>query len=122
MASQGTALQQKVGRLLSRQLGKPTLKPNKPLVLKNEVANRAPEKGEATCVTEMSVLMTCWKRNEFSDAACTKEVQDFYKCLAKAQAARLKLGKDGFTLDGRLQPKLANTLLSRFPNTSWKTK
>ncbi|KAG5831560.1 coiled-coil-helix-coiled-coil-helix domain-containing protein 1 [Anguilla anguilla] len=117
MATQGTALQQKVSRLLSRQLGKPVLKPNKPLALKNEVANRTLEKGEATCITEMSVLMTCWKQNEFNDAACSKEIQSFYTCAKKAEAARLKSGKGAFELDGRLHPKLANTLLKRFPNS-----
>ncbi|KAJ8359477.1 hypothetical protein SKAU_G00160020 [Synaphobranchus kaupii] len=117
MATKGTALQQKVSRLLSRQLGKPVLKPNKPLALKNEVASRTLEKGEATCITEMSVLMVCWKQNEFSDAACSKEIQSFYKCAEKAQAARLKSSKDAFGQDGRLHPKQANILLKRFPNT-----
>uniref|UniRef100_A0A8C3S8Y3 Uncharacterized protein n=1 Tax=Chelydra serpentina TaxID=8475 RepID=A0A8C3S8Y3_CHESE len=38
---------------------------------------------EATCTTEMSLLMACWKQNEFSDAACAKEIQTFYDCVAK---------------------------------------
>lgn len=41
----GYVIQEKVSRLLSKQLGKPVLKPNKPLVLKDEVANRKPKKG-----------------------------------------------------------------------------
>lgn len=37
-----------------------------------------------------------------------------------SQAARLKEGKDTFNVDGHLHPKLANTLLKRFPNHSSK--
>lgn len=42
----GCVIQEKVARLLSKQQhGKPVLKPNKPLALKDEVANRKPKKG-----------------------------------------------------------------------------
>lgn len=29
--------------------------------------------------------MACWKRNEFSDAVCAKEIQTFLDCAAKAE-------------------------------------
>ncbi|EPY89432.1 hypothetical protein CB1_000110013 [Camelus ferus] len=57
---------------------KPILKPKKPLILANHVGERRREKGEATCITEMSVMMACWKQNEFRDEACRKEIQDFF--------------------------------------------
>lgn len=41
----GYVIQDKVARLVSKQLGKPVLKPNKSLALKDEVANRKPKKG-----------------------------------------------------------------------------
>ncbi|XP_029525355.1 small ribosomal subunit protein mS37-like isoform X2 [Oncorhynchus nerka] len=89
MAMQGgTALQEKVSRMLSRKHKKPVLKPNKPLVLKDEVANRKIKKGEATCVTEMSMMMACWKQNNFVDTFCSNEMQSFYKCVEKAQNQR----------------------------------
>ena len=40
---------------------------------------------EATCITEMSVLMACWKQNNFLDGLCSNEVKDFYICVEKAQ-------------------------------------
>lgn len=40
---------------------------------------------EATCITEMSVMMACWKQNEFRDEACRKEIQDFFDCASKAE-------------------------------------
>ncbi|ERE91616.1 coiled-coil-helix-coiled-coil-helix domain-containing protein 1, partial [Cricetulus griseus] len=66
--------------------GKPVLKPNKPLILANRVGNRRREKGEATCITEMSMMMACWKQNEFRDEACRKEIQDFFDCSSRAQS------------------------------------
>lgn len=41
----GCVIQEKVARLLSKQHGKPVIKPNKHLALKDEVANRKPKKG-----------------------------------------------------------------------------
>lgn len=111
-----SAIHEKVSKLLSKTNGKPVLKPNRALVLKDKVGNRKPKKGEATCITEMSLLMTCWKQNNFVDNLCSSEVQHFYTCVAKAQEA-LKIEKQQSTMqEGRLPPKLANTLLGRFPN------
>ncbi|XP_020927556.1 coiled-coil-helix-coiled-coil-helix domain-containing protein 1 isoform X1 [Sus scrofa] len=64
---------------------RPILKPNKPLILANHVGERRREKGEATCITEMSVMMACWKQNEFRDEACRKEIQDFFDCASRAE-------------------------------------
>ncbi|KAM9803926.1 small ribosomal subunit protein mS37 [Neosynchiropus ocellatus] len=115
MAGQGGLLfQQKVSRMLSRHNGKPVLKPNRPLVLKDYVASRKPKKGEATCITEMSVMMACWKENNFVDSLCSQEMNDFYTCVKEAQAAlRTESLKN---TQGRLSPQQANTLLLRFPN------
>ncbi|XP_053731546.1 coiled-coil-helix-coiled-coil-helix domain-containing protein 1 [Synchiropus splendidus] len=117
MAGQGGLLfQQKVSRMLSGQNGrKPVLKPNRPLVLKDSVASRKPKKGEATCITEMSVMMACWKQNNFVDSLCSREMNDFYTCVKEAQAA-LKTASLKNTQGSRLSPQQANTLLHRFPN------
>lgn len=49
MAAQGgVSFQEKVSRLLSKEGGKPVLKPNRPLVLKDAVANRKLKKGGET--------------------------------------------------------------------------
>uniref|UniRef100_A0A1A8FTW1 Coiled-coil-helix-coiled-coil-helix domain containing 1 n=1 Tax=Nothobranchius korthausae TaxID=1143690 RepID=A0A1A8FTW1_9TELE len=112
----GIEFQEKVSRLLSKQNGKPVLKPNRPLVLKDTVANRKPQKGEATCITEMSVLMACWKQNNFVDGLCSTEIDSFYSCVQKAQAARKSKGELSSVTGGRLSPKQATTLLKRFPN------
>ncbi|XP_071759832.1 small ribosomal subunit protein mS37 [Centroberyx gerrardi] len=117
MASQGgVAFQEKVSRLLSRQQGKPVLKPNKSLALKDAVANRKMKKGEATCITEISVMMVCWKQNNFVDALCSNEMKAFYTCVEKAQADMKAKPEQTGIQGGHLHPKQATTLLKRFPN------
>ncbi|KAM9726490.1 small ribosomal subunit protein mS37 isoform 1-T9 [Menidia menidia] len=117
MAAQGgTAFQEKVSRLLSRNNGKPVLKPNRSLVLRDAVANRKPKKGEATCITEMSVLMACWKQNSFVDAVCSSEISSFYSCVDRAQAAMKNKSEQSSLSGGRMPPKQAVTLLKRYPN------
>ncbi|XP_033835885.1 coiled-coil-helix-coiled-coil-helix domain-containing protein 1 [Periophthalmus magnuspinnatus] len=114
MANQ--SIQDKVSRLLSRQNGKPVLRPNRPLSLRDAVANRKPQKGEATCITEMSLMMACWKQNNFVEGLCSSEMQTFYSCVQKAQAAMRNKTYTTGQDTGRLLPKQATTLLKRFPN------
>ncbi|XP_026164580.1 small ribosomal subunit protein mS37 [Mastacembelus armatus] len=117
MAAQGGILfQEKVSRLLSRKDGKAVLRPNRPLCLKDAVANRKAKKGEATCITEMSVMMACWKQNNFVDHLCSTEMNAFYTCVKKAQAAMKSHSEQTSIQGGRLPPKLATTLLQRYPN------
>lgn len=117
MAAQGgVQFQEKVNRLISKQNGKPVLKPNKTLALRDAVASRKLKKGEATCVTEMSVLMACWKQNNFVDTLCSNEMNSFYSCVEKAQAAMKNKSDQTSVQGGRLHPKQAITLLKRYPN------
>ncbi|XP_006887593.1 PREDICTED: coiled-coil-helix-coiled-coil-helix domain-containing protein 1 [Elephantulus edwardii] len=96
---------------------KPVLKPNKPLILANRVGERRREKGEATCITEMSIMMACWKQNEFRDEACRKEIRDFFECVSRAEAARKMMStQDTLGESGSLSPKKLNKLLRSFPN------
>ncbi|XP_008319638.1 small ribosomal subunit protein mS37 [Cynoglossus semilaevis] len=112
----GIEFLEKVSRLLSRQNKKPVLKPNRPLVLKDAVANRKLQKGEASCITEMSVLMACWKQNNFVDGLCTNEINTFYSCVKKAQTAAKNNSAENMGEEGRLHPQHATTLLRRHPN------
>ena len=42
-------------------------------------------------MAQMTAVMSCWKRNEFSDISCRKEMQAFAKCLeAKVRSVLLK--------------------------------
>ncbi|XP_071337739.1 small ribosomal subunit protein mS37 [Trachinotus anak] len=117
MAAQGGApFLEKVRKLLGRQDGKPVLKPNRTLALRDAVANRKLKKGEATCVTEMSVLMACWKQNNFVDDLCSNEMKAFYSCIEKARASMKSKSDQSSIQGGRLHPKQATVLLKRYPN------
>ncbi|TSK22609.1 Coiled-coil-helix-coiled-coil-helix domain-containing protein 1 [Bagarius yarrelli] len=113
----GYVIQDKVARLVSKQLGKPVLKPNKSLVLKDKVANSKTKKGEASCVTEMALMMACWKQNDFNTKLCSNELTVFYRCIKKAQEqAREWAKQQTISQEGRLLPKQATKLLKRYPN------
>lgn len=36
---------------------------------------------EASCITEMALLMACWKQNNFVDSLCFSEMKSFYTCV-----------------------------------------
>ncbi|XP_069466784.1 small ribosomal subunit protein mS37 [Ambystoma mexicanum] len=115
MASSGSTLQARVIYLMSGRRGKPALTSKRELALADRVANRKGRLGEATCLTEMSMMMACWKQNAFSDSVCGKEIQAFFTCSAEAEAQR-RAGKNSESETGRLPPNQVNQLLRRFPN------
>ncbi|NXT17743.1 CHCH1 protein, partial [Syrrhaptes paradoxus] len=93
----------------------PVIRPTRPLVLANKVANRREQTGEATCITEMSVMMACWKQNDFNDTACAEEIRMFYDCVAKAEKERKDQNEDILSSRGNLSSSKVNKLLRRFP-------
>ncbi|NXV86719.1 CHCH1 protein, partial [Calonectris borealis] len=94
----------------------PVIRPTRPLVLANEVANRREQAGEATCITEMSVMMACWKQHDFNDTACAEEIRMFYDCVAKAEKERKDQNEeDTLSSRGNLTSSEVNKLLRRFP-------
>ncbi|NWW73191.1 CHCH1 protein, partial [Climacteris rufus] len=70
---------------------------------------------EATCITEMSVMMACWKQNDFNDTACAEEIRMFYDCVAKAEKERKNQNEDTLSARGNLPSSKVNKLLKRFP-------
>ncbi|XP_010189748.1 PREDICTED: coiled-coil-helix-coiled-coil-helix domain-containing protein 1 [Mesitornis unicolor] len=91
----------------------PVIRPTRPLALANKVANRREELLEATCITEMSVMMACWKQNDFNDTACAEEIRMFYDCVAKAEKVRKDQNKES-SRELSTSSKV-NKLLRRFP-------
>ncbi|KAM6264388.1 small ribosomal subunit protein mS37 isoform 2-T2 [Spheniscus humboldti] len=93
----------------------PVLRPTRPLVLANKVANRREQAGEAMCITEMSVMMACWKQNNFNDTACAEEIRMFYDCVAKAEERKNQNEEDALSPRENLTSSKVNKLLRRFP-------
>uniref|UniRef100_A0A8D0HHR2 Coiled-coil-helix-coiled-coil-helix domain containing 1 n=1 Tax=Sphenodon punctatus TaxID=8508 RepID=A0A8D0HHR2_SPHPU len=66
---------------------------------------------------EMSLMMACWKQNEFNDAACTKEIQKFHDCAVKSDAKRKEqIKQESLGQTRTLTSKQVNYLLKKFPN------
>ncbi|NXM00409.1 CHCH1 protein, partial [Tyrannus savana] len=99
----------------------PVIRPVRPLALADKVANRREQAGEATCITEMSVMMACWKQNDFNDAACAEEIRVFYDCVAKAEKQRRSQSEDTLSSRGNLPSSKVNKLLRRFPQIRYYT-
>ncbi|KAK9400536.1 coiled-coil-helix-coiled-coil-helix domain-containing protein 1 [Crotalus adamanteus] len=90
------------------------MKTKLPMVLADRVSNRHLKLGEASCVTEMALMMACWKANEFSDSACAKEINTFFQCSAKAEAKKKETSPEESS--GTLDSHQVNKLLGRYPN------
>ncbi|KAK6171138.1 hypothetical protein SNE40_019393 [Patella caerulea] len=91
-----------------------------PPVLRDEVSNRGQKTNKAVCVQEMSTMMVCFKRNNYDESLCHKEVTDFTKCVVNAKEARRRQEQaitEGKTLEGtgKQSAPVVNKLLSRYP-------
>lgn len=104
-------MSKRLGKIAARNLYKPGKRipeSGKPFALIDKVASKSEAKGAATCLGEMSVLLDCWKGNNFSDAACAKEIVSFNTCVTDARAVK------GSTTQG-LTSKEANVILKNNP-------
>jgi len=111
------AFHEKVNRKLNIVDGQPPqLRPTRQLILRDRVGFKQLNKGDAPCVTEMSLMSACWKQNNFVDALCKKEIEMFFKCVTKANAMRANSDDEAVGQGGRLHPRVATNLLKRFPN------
>ncbi|KAM9847623.1 small ribosomal subunit protein mS37 [Aulostomus maculatus] len=118
-AQRGVVLQEKVRRLVHPPSGKPVLKPNRSLCLKDTVIPRNPWRGDSLCITELSVMMACWKENNFEDALCSNEIKSFYSCVEIARAA-MKNKSTLTSRQGHVASKQAITLLKKYPNINFE--
>ncbi|XP_076458096.1 small ribosomal subunit protein mS37-like isoform X2 [Babylonia areolata] len=91
-----------------------------PPALRDYVSNKNDNAASAYCVEEMSVMMACWKRNDFNQQKCSQELASFYKCAATAEAgqrAAREAAKQGKSVvsSGRYPSSQVNKMLKRFP-------
>ncbi|PIK45927.1 putative coiled-coil-helix-coiled-coil-helix domain-containing protein 1 [Apostichopus japonicus] len=110
---------------------------NKPFALRDRVSLRRTKQGgknnniktyvrpnarlfyiAASCISEMAVLMSCWKENEYSDAHCSNELQIFNKCVAEAAAERREIAqaeKHGTSVGTQMTSKQVTNILKKYP-------
>ncbi|XP_046970135.1 uncharacterized protein LOC124537351 [Vanessa cardui] len=91
-----------------------------PLRLKKAVSGKGDKLKEAACMQEMAVMFACFKKAEFDQEQCLKEVSAFQSCF-KDYNERSKLqrdqGKKGILVPGEknLTHRQLNQLLKSFP-------
>lgn len=56
----------------------------RPMILKSSVRTSKKESGQAKCLSEMSRVMSCWKKANFDDRECEKEIKAFVACCERA--------------------------------------
>ncbi|GAU97266.1 hypothetical protein RvY_08592 [Ramazzottius varieornatus] len=93
-----------------------------PLKLRNEVTYKAAAGQDAPekCLQEMTGMFECFKKNEFDQVVCAKEILQFKMCSERSREQEAKLdaqNKLGTLIPGseRLTARQANVLLKRYP-------
>ncbi|XP_033120917.1 coiled-coil-helix-coiled-coil-helix domain-containing protein 1-like [Anneissia japonica] len=117
-------MSKRVNEILLRNVYKPLgthIPLQRPFALRNNVALRKNKRGAAPCVTEMSVLMSCWKQNSYNDSSCLEEITAFQKCFVEAEKEKKEFqaaAKEGKIEEGRATCQQVNTLMKKFPQQS----
>ncbi|XP_038061358.1 coiled-coil-helix-coiled-coil-helix domain-containing protein 1-like [Patiria miniata] len=85
--------------------------------LNNKVALRKNRPGAAECISEMSVLMACWKKHDYNDADCIEEIKVFQKCCTEAQKVKrdAKIAEKSGKIAGKMTGKQVTNLLQQYP-------
>ncbi|CAH2234230.1 uncharacterized protein LOC120633239 [Pararge aegeria] len=91
-----------------------------PLRLKKSVSGKGDKLKEAACMQEMAVMFACFKKSEFDQEQCLKEVSSFQTCYNEYnERAKLQReqGKKGILVPGEksLTHRQLNQLLKSFP-------
>ncbi|KAG6458485.1 uncharacterized protein LOC115448856 [Manduca sexta] len=91
-----------------------------PLSLKKTVSGKGDKLNEAACMQEMALMFACFKKSEFNQQECLKEVSEFkscYKSYSEKMSTLRKQGKKGILVPGekKLTHRQMNELLKRFP-------
>ncbi|CAG5029624.1 unnamed protein product [Parnassius apollo] len=91
-----------------------------PLQLKKTVSGKGDKLREAACMQEMAVMFACFKKNDFDQQECLKEVTAFQGCYreySEKLTTQREQGKKGILVPGekKLTHRQLNQLLKAFP-------
>ncbi|KAG0721969.1 hypothetical protein GWK47_045358 [Chionoecetes opilio] len=88
-----------------------------PLELKDSVSGKSDRQETNACLQEISILFACFKRNDFVQAACSKEIDAFQACHLNHMVTQQKKNQDqGALVPGakHLSHKQVNQLLRMY--------
>ncbi|XP_041362898.1 coiled-coil-helix-coiled-coil-helix domain-containing protein 1-like isoform X2 [Gigantopelta aegis] len=83
-----------------------------PPILKDSVSNKKVREKSSPCGQEMMLLLSCWRKNDFLESKCSKEIVDFNNCVVTANANK---SADESTISKTLTSSKINKLLRRYP-------
>ncbi|CAH0695991.1 unnamed protein product [Spodoptera exigua] len=91
-----------------------------PLQLKKTVSGKGDKLKEAACMQEMAVMFACFKKADFDQTECLKEVAAFQGCYKEYNdriTTQREQGKKGILVPGekKLTHRQLNQLLKSFP-------
>lgn len=94
-----------------------------PLKLKKTVSGKGDRLREAACMQEMAIMFACFKKHDFDQQECLKEVTTFQTCFQEYNERTKKQreqGKKGILVPGekKLTHRQLNQLLKAFPAKS----
>ncbi|CAB3231826.1 unnamed protein product [Arctia plantaginis] len=91
-----------------------------PLQLKKTVSGKGDKLKEAACMQEMALMFACFKKSDFNQQECLKEVAAFQGCYNeynKRMTTQREQGKKGILVPGekKLTHRQLNQLMRSFP-------
>ncbi|XP_069955976.1 small ribosomal subunit protein mS37 [Cherax quadricarinatus] len=91
-----------------------------PIFLRDHVSGKNDKQQSVACLQEMAILFACFKKNDFVQSLCMKEVEEFHKCHVRFMQNRSKeeeLNRLGILSPGEknLSHKQLNQLLKKYP-------
>lgn len=91
-----------------------------PLELKKTVSGKGDKSNDAACMQELAVMFACFKKADFDQQECMKEISSFqgcYKDYANKMSTQREQGRKGILVPGekKLTHKQMNQLLKSFP-------
>lgn len=91
-----------------------------PLELKKSVSGKSDKQTDAACMQELAVMFACFKKTDFEQQECLKEISSFQNCYKnyhEKMTTQRDHGRKGILVPGekKLTHRQLNVLLKRFP-------
>ncbi|KAJ9586324.1 hypothetical protein L9F63_020032 [Diploptera punctata] len=96
------------------------IKRSLPMKLKLRVSGKGERNSEVACLQELTIMLDCFKNNEFKQEICSKEINNLQKCfknyMTEEQAKKNREQNAIVTPDEKnLSAKQLNNFLKKFP-------
>ncbi|KZS18908.1 Coiled-coil-helix-coiled-coil-helix domain-containing protein 1 [Daphnia magna] len=90
-----------------------------PLKLKDSVSGKGDRTSEVACLQDMAVMLACFKKHDFNQALCSKEIGAFQTCYTNFMIDHTKRKNMESTMAGtksKLPYRTLNKILKKYPS------